>query len=603
MRKFILFFLFCSLVIQVFSQKPAWTSYDGRNEIYPEQMYIVGFASDMNTDSENEEKFLAKLADYARVQVIQTVQVQIESKVTNDMVIRNGDVDQKFQQSSVSLATAEIAGLEYKRYFDTETNTGYAIAYAERRQLISYYKEKLNSKLSQIPQKISQAEQLMGNDDKQGALKSYYECMPIFTEIDEAQALLVALGIKANGLRLQEVADYKTKVRMGISKLQSANDLTLSQLAYFLAYGLHLQTGEVKNQVYVGDLTFQDTEMQSDFSKRFKKEFQQNLVKEGKYKTQEGTYEAAASKKGFYSNYFVDGTYWEESGKLKVIVLMRDSKNGKAKASAEASISLDWLKKNSVDHIPGAIEKIEKMAEIQFKTDSPNYEVKVTEVAKKPLTVQTLVSETPTERIPVRFKVLADGEEIANEWSNTSGVAAAILSKAKPSTKTLVVVAELNVAAYLGLDERSNYAKKISETRSIPQVKFFVKILGPSAYFELKEIDLFSRRMQVPFIEPKLKEALTEKGYTFSDNASQADLMITINAKARRGNNVSGIYFAFVDATVSVLDLGSGKEIYKNSYTDIKGGSGNWERANAKAYQAASKKIVGEIVEEIMKKH
>ena len=603
MKKLQLLLLLWGVALIAQAQTPDWVNASARQERYPDQMYLVGFSSDENTQNENPEKFLKKQTDYARVQVVQAIQVQIESKVTNDMTIRNGDVDQTFQQSSVSLATAEIAGLEYKTYYDPAKKIGYAIAFAKRSDLISYYREKLKNQISALPQKIQQAESLMQNDDKQGALRTYYECMPIFPDIEEAQAMLIALGIKTSELHIQEVSDYKTKVQAAISKLQNSDNLTISQLAYFLAYGLHLQTGEVENQVYAGKLTFQDTEMESEFSKRFYQEFIQNLVKAGKYKVKEGTYNDAVSKKGFYSNYYVEGTYWPEAGKIKVLVLMRDSKTGRTKASAEASISESWLKENNLPFIPKAIKKIEEMADMKIMTINANYEVKVTEVARKPIEAFAVIDEEGTEQIPIRFKYLADGQEIANGWSDAEGRVSCILTGIQPSTKTIVIVAELDVAAYLGLDKRSNYARKLSETRQIPSTRIFAKILGPTAYFELRETDLNGHSMQVPFIEPKLKEALSEKGFTFTNSPSGADLMITVNAKARRGNQVSGLYFAFVDANVTIMDLATAQEIFKNAYTDIKGGSANWDRANAKAYEPAAKQITAEILGVIETKH
>jgi ABC-type uncharacterized transport system auxiliary subunit len=50
------------------------------------------------------------------------------------------------------------------------------------------------------------------------------------------------------------------------------------------------------------------------------------------------------------------------------------------------------------------------------------------------------------------------------------------------------------------------------------------------------------------------------------------------------------------------MDLVTGKEIYKNAYTDIKGGSANWDRANAKAYEQAAERITKEIVETVLSK-
>lgn len=45
-----------------------------------------------------------------------------------------------------------------------------------------------------------------------------------------------------------------------------------------------------------------------------------------------------------------------------------------------------------------------------------------------------------------------------------------------------------------------------------------------------------------------------------------SDLYIVIKARSRQGSEMLGMYSAFVDITVSVLDMHSGEEIYKNVF-------------------------------------
>ena len=106
--------------------------------------------------------------------------------------------------------------------------------------------------------------------------------------------------------------------------------------------------------------------------------------------------------------------------------------------------------------------------------------------------------------------------------------------------------------------------------------------------------------LSIKIIEPKIKKYLTEKGYSFTDDIASADAMISINAESRQGSEIYGQYIAFVDATISITDMNTGEEIYKNSLQNKKGIQLSFEKAGLKAYQNVSLEINGNIIPEIL---
>ncbi|HOG19729.1 MAG TPA: hypothetical protein PKW37_04730, partial [Salinivirgaceae bacterium] len=124
---------------------------------------------------------------------------------------------------------------------------------------------------------------------------------------------------------------------------------------------------------------------------------------------------------------------------------------------------------------------------------------------------------------------------------------------------------------------------------------------GLTFWINSKEYDLNSKKLSIPYIEPKIKEALSNINYTFIDTPKNADYKIELVAKVRKGDNPYDIYFSYLDATVSVFDFSTKKEIYKNSFVNIKGSGNSYERASINSYNKAAEKISSEITK-ILKK-
>jgi hypothetical protein len=105
----------------------------------------------------------------------------------------------------------------------------------------------------------------------------------------------------------------------------------------------------------------------------------------------------------------------------------------------------------------------------------------------------------------------------------------------------------------------------------------------------------------IQLLEPKLKAELSNHGCSFTSNHSEADWLLSIEASTRRGSEFNGIYTAYLDVIISLVECKSGKEIYKNNFTDLKGGGIDYDRAGRKAYDNSVEKISGEIIKSIEK--
>lgn len=133
----------------------------------------------------------------------------------------------------------------------------------------------------------------------------------------------------------------------------------------------------------------------------------------------------------------------------------------------------------------------------------------------------------------------------------------------------------------------------------LPSTRFILNVTGPTVYIEASESNL-GRKVDIPYIEPVLKNALTEYGFTFTDAMSEADIMIELKAGAKRGSEMYAMFTSYANLTISVVDLVHGDEVYKNSLQDVKGIQLNYQRAGVKALENAASKVKESILPDLI---
>ena len=158
-----------------------------------------------------------------------------------------------------------------------------------------------------------------------------------------------------------------------------------------------------------------------------------------------------------------------------------------------------------------------------------------------------------------------------------------------------IVKTELDLSEFGSEDSVSFLYRDILKSFPVPSTKFIITVSGLSFYVESSET-IFGEKTKTLHIEPKLKEMLSEKGFSFVKSPSDADLMMTIKAVTEKGTKIYKMCSAFANVTVSMVDLSSGKEIYKNSYSKIKGIDIDFEKAARKALDESASKITKEVL-------
>jgi hypothetical protein len=141
---------------------------------------------------------------------------------------------------------------------------------------------------------------------------------------------------------------------------------------------------------------------------------------------------------------------------------------------------------------------------------------------------------------------------------------------------------------------------RILNDMNIPSTRIIINVAGITCFMEVSET-IMGAKPEINYVEPKLKKALTDKGFSFSDSITNADILIKMEAVARKGAQVYNLFSSFADLSISVTNLGSGQEVYKNSFSGIKGIQLDYEKAGIEALKNAGKKI-DEISPELISK-
>jgi len=244
------------------------------------------------------------------------------------------------------------------------------------------------------------------------------------------------------------------------------------------------------------------------------------------------------------------------------------------------------------------------LSKIILKPTNPILDVKTGSASKNNLNVKAIFSDDGKEvvisNLPIHFSFIkGQGELVKTIRTNSKGIAKGQIINISPLVKLQMIKCSLDLTNYIAEDEPSIYLLNTLKNVNTPNSKFIINVIGPTVFLESSEYNLGSLLL-VKIIEPKIKKYLSDKGYTFTEDIANADAMISINAESREGSEMYGQYVAFVDATISVMDMNSGEEIYKNSLQNKKGIQLSFEKAGLKAYQDVSKEIGSNIIPEIL---
>ena len=248
---------------------------------------------------------------------------------------------------------------------------------------------------------------------------------------------------------------------------------------------------------------------------------------------------------------------------------------------------------SSIQNLLANIQLIAKSNQIPAKIGKPLTEpLGLTATFKSPSGLKSAAYN-----LPIDFSLLkGDADIVGQARTDTNGLATSIVSKIKAMDKIQIINAALDLKAMINYAEASTIMQSLVSSFAPPGTKFVLYVSGPSVYVSSREIH-DGQSLAILAVEPALKSGLADKGFTFTDKLSEADIAIDIKAESRDGSEImQGMYSSFVDMTIAVTDMTSGEEVYKKSFQKIKGIDLSYDKAGLKAFKAAGDIAANEAV-------
>jgi hypothetical protein len=332
-------------------QLPDWADSKMRKIRYPDSDFIVGFASEPNSQRENPADLLKRLEGYAKGQLIEYIQVTVKSETTIESTETSKGFKENYHSMYSSSSNLNLSGLRVETSYDQKGRTGYALAIANRGEMLGLYKGQINSNLQNAEVKVKSAQEAMNANNGELAFKLSAEAISLIPPVEQAQTVVIALRrgmANEEDLQTQRVLKVKSDLEALMRNVQRSSSNTIDDICYFIAKGLHAQTGNINTPVALSNFTYQDTRIASQLSGRLNQSLISKLVSTAGY----SVIPSGARADG----YLLTGTYWKEPNDLKIIATLKKI-DGTLVAASEAFLPLAWVQASDVKYLPENFEE------------------------------------------------------------------------------------------------------------------------------------------------------------------------------------------------------------------------------------------------------
>jgi hypothetical protein len=275
-----LFYLLSPLLF--WGQAPRWLSNDGRSVAFPESVYVTGFAVGNVRPDETAQAAVERLKKEAQGLLSDGIRVKVESerKSYSKSTGTGGaeEFDALFESAVKTSSAAEIVGVKTDAYFNESENMVYAVAYAKRQELTSYYESDITLDAQRVEGFFRAALQLEKQGSKVAARKQYEEAVPLLAKINHTQGMLVALGKSADAEGLQQERTEKlfTELRLAMARLErsvaifveSSEDIFGQKSTSIVANKLKAALAKKSSCTFTGDASQSDFRLSLNTSTR-----------------------------------------------------------------------------------------------------------------------------------------------------------------------------------------------------------------------------------------------------------------------------------------------------------------------------------------------
>ncbi len=357
----------CALMpCRIHAQAPDWVTQLGVSKSYPDYVYITGFGMATLQPGGDKGETLEKAKNNARRNLTEKIQVHLQNMVRTHVEESGKDLADYFSATTQSITNIELSGLEWKDYYDKATNTAYTLAFVKREKLAEEYNLKADEVRRQIIALLDAGKRYEDTGERTKSLQSYLACYPLLNQLVEAQSILATVQSSMTEA-FAELDDTVPKDKVSIDQVREAVERlaqlplkSVDDLGWYMAYMISQRMGSKKGTVLVAPFTYQDTKMGSPFSRYFQQILSNKMTEVAGWEVvgsvdinvMDGPDMLQKLGAPRHTEYVLTGTYWEESGGLRLMSSLQKTADGSVQAGVEVTVPLETIQTSGKDLKP-----------------------------------------------------------------------------------------------------------------------------------------------------------------------------------------------------------------------------------------------------------
>lgn len=274
--KKLLILLFSALSLTAFAQQPNWYTDSQRAANYPKAQYFIGIAYGQVRSGESVGSAMERLKIVARVDALSTIRVHVQNETRSNMHSESlesiDDWSETIKETMDSRTTTEvdleIPGLQVEAWSNPNKNEVVAFAYIRKSTLCRQMDKQVTAGLTRIETILENANYLVANGQKLQAKEAIKKVVPLFSEVEQAQRILIVADplSDAEMLQLAETKQLTQRYMSMVAELKNGLNIYLSCNAGMFATNYFSLKGEIQGELSKLGSTFVSNAEQSDWA-------------------------------------------------------------------------------------------------------------------------------------------------------------------------------------------------------------------------------------------------------------------------------------------------------------------------------------------------
>lgn len=563
---------------------PKWLDPYQRQIDYPADDYLIGLSSEKTKRKKGIADLYKQLNQLSRNQLIEAIRVEVLAETEMNISIVNTQASERLTQNSFSRSEAELVGLRFENHYDRRKKLAYSFSYVSIPELAAYHRKIVTAGAETLKRNIRESNAALVEPNKQRAIRLLYESQLTLRNMEKSMKLLTALG-KNTGASLGEVQGLKTAVEKLTDRVLTEGRLSVPELSDYLAYQLKLQIEGDDQVVCLGALEYEGSGKESAFSQALRTQVLNKLVE------MEGVIRGEAP-----CDFTLQG-FFNETDKKAFITLNLTDQEGESLAGISTKIPLEVMNFGDLKFLPTNFQYLKVLSDIKLVTKEEGYIIKKVDLFDYPIAVSASLAGLELSDIPLKLVLTQDDQVVKEEIITTDKygkISFLLNTKEVKRSGDYVLTGSIEPETFFDLSTDSEFLQTLLLAQPPYRMERPVSILTPNVFVTSKELSNGKER-SLPILAAAIKKELAVLDYQFVDEAKAADYIVEVNSITRQGQETGIARFAYLDATVSMRDLKTGREVYKYAVSNVKGAASSFSAAEGLAYDKAKDMIAKDL--------